>query len=238
MDVSLAGWFFLSLIGVAFPLLSVRTAFRVRRPGRTPTKSQHLVSVAITQFFSLFLAFTAIREEHLELFPRPEMRWQAPVLAILFLALTLGTLPARWRWKPLEERHRNLWIFPRDRRDLGRWALIALMAGIIEEIVYRGVMLQLLERVLGGWWPAMLVCVAVFTLSHFVQGWRAMLVIVFFSAASHGIVRVTGDLYTAMFVHVVYDFLAGVLVLRLARDDGLLGAAASTGTGGSAHIGG
>src|SRR6185503_10446072 len=75
MDVSLAGWFFLSLIGVAFPLLSVRTAFRVRRPGRTPTKSQHLVSVAITQFFSLFLAFTAIREEHLELFPRPEMRW-------------------------------------------------------------------------------------------------------------------------------------------------------------------
>ena len=75
----------------------------------------------------------------------------------------------------------------------------------------------------------MLVCVLVFAISHFVQGWRAMVVIVALAAASHGIVYLTGDLYTAMFVHVVYDFLAGVMLLRLARADGLLPARAAAG---------
>jgi len=228
VGISPSGWVFLVVIGVAFPLLAMRTAFRVRQPGPKPTATQHLISVVVSQGLTLALALPAIRFDRLELFPRLDLGWEDPGLAIAFLLVTLATLPARWRWKPVEERGRNLWLFPRSARDLGRWALIALIAGILEEIVYRGVMLQLLQRLLGSWWPAMLVCVAVFSLSHFVQGWRAMLVIVAFAAASHGIVLATGDLYTAMFVHVVYDFLAGVMVLRLARSDGLLAAPVST----------
>jgi len=76
----------------------------------------------------------------------------------------------------------------------------------------------------------MLLSALVFALAHFAQGWRAVLVIVAFAAASHGIVSATGDLYTAMFVHVVYDFLAGVLILRLARADGLRPGEAPAGT--------
>ena len=42
------------------------------------------------------------------------------------------------------------------------------------------------------------------------------------AAAAHLIVRVSGDLYTAMTVHFVYDFFAGLVILRLARRDGTL----------------
>ena len=38
----------------------------------------------------------------------------------------------------------------------------------------------------------------------------------------HALVLLTGDLYKAMAVHVVYDFLAGLMLMRLARRDGLL----------------
>jgi membrane protease YdiL (CAAX protease family) len=230
MGVSAVGWCYLLVISGLLPLLAIRTAFQVRKPGPRPTAQQHLISVAFTQFLSLFLALLALRSDRLELFPRPELGWQEPVVALAFLALTLGTLRRRWRWKPLEERGRNLWLYPRSTPDLVRWAAVSLMAGTVEEVVYRGVLLQLWQRVLGAWWPAMLLSALVFALAHFAQGWRAVLVTVAFAAATHGIVSATGDLYTAMFVHVVYDFLAGVLILRLARADGLLPGEAPAGT--------
>jgi membrane protease YdiL (CAAX protease family) len=58
-------------------------------------------------------------------------------------------------------------------------------------------------------------CVFVFALGHWVQGRGAMVIIVIFAAAFHVLVRLTGDLYTAIVVHVVYDFAAGMLLWRL-----------------------
>jgi hypothetical protein len=174
------------------------------------------------------MALCAMNYDRLELFPRPELGWKEPVLALAFLVPALGTLPLRWRWKPLDQRRRSLWLYPRGPRDMMRWAIVSLLAGTIEEIVYRGTLLQLWQRVLGSWWPAMLACALVFAVAHFVQGWRAMLVILAFGAGFHAIVRITGNLYTAMFVHVVYDFSAGIVLMRLARADGLLEAASET----------
>jgi CAAX protease family protein len=102
------------------------------------------------------------------------------------------------------------------------WAGVAVIAGVVEEFAYRGVLFVLVQRVVGGWWPAVAVCVAAFSLAHFTQGWRGMASIAAIAFAAHGIVRVTGDLYTAMTVHAVYDFFAGVLILRFARRDGVL----------------
>src|SRR6185503_8347835 len=123
MGVSPAGWCFLIMISGLLPLLAVRGAFQVRKLGRTPTGAEHLLSVVISQSMSLFLALGAMRYDGLELFPRPALDWKDPVLALAFLALTLGTLPLRWRWKPLEQRSRNLWLSPRSTPDLVRWAV-------------------------------------------------------------------------------------------------------------------
>jgi membrane protease YdiL (CAAX protease family) len=110
--------------------------------------------------------------------------------------------------------------------------IVVFVAPLCEEIVYRGVMLQLWGRLLGGWWPAVAVCAVAFGLAHFVQGWRTVLVIVVLAVGNHLIVRASGDLYTAMAIHFAYDLLAGVILLRLAKRDGVAASPASgAGTG-------
>ena len=212
---------FLMITCLVIPVLAVRTASRIHRQGRIPTRSQHLASVFVSQGMMLFLASSAARYDEIPLFPPPSFGAMNVVAAFAFLAPTLGTLPMRWRWKSGAEKSRMMWMLPHGAQDLWWWALVALIAGIVEEIVYRGVMVTLWQRILGSWVAAVAVCVAVFSISHFVQGWRAMVMIAAIAAAAHLIVRATGDLYTAMLVHFIYDFFAGMILLRLARRDGV-----------------
>jgi membrane protease YdiL (CAAX protease family) len=202
--------------------MAIRTAFRVRQPGRTPSRVQHLASVFMTQAITLPPALLAARYDDIRLFPPLSVGVFNLALVLGFLVPTLGTLPMRWSWKSEVEKRRLIWMLPHDSADLWWWSIVALTAGIVEEIIYRGVMIALWQRILGSWWAAMMVCVAVFSLVHFLQGWRAMAAIALTAMAAHLIVRATGDLYTAMTVHFVYDLIAGVVLLRCARRDRVL----------------
>jgi membrane protease YdiL (CAAX protease family) len=221
MDVSPAGAVFLFLTTVYTPILAVRSGRKVQRATTLPTRAQHLASVFVTQGMGLFVALMAAKYEWIDLFPPPKLGWKNAALAIAFLAPTLGTLPWRWSWRTTESKRRMMWMLPNKGSDLAWWLVVSLVAGIVEEIVYRGVMLQLWERVLGAWWPAVAVCSIAFGLAHFVQGWRTVVVIVFLAVGNHLIVRASGDLYTAMAIHFAYDLLAGVILLRLAKRDGV-----------------
>ncbi|HKQ60278.1 MAG TPA: CPBP family intramembrane glutamic endopeptidase [Candidatus Polarisedimenticolaceae bacterium] len=222
MNVSPSGWVFLLLMCVWVPLLAVRSALRVRQAASPPTRTQHVTSVFVSQALMLLVALMAARNDWIELFPRATPGLLDLALFVGFLVPTLGSLPGRWNWKPAEEKRRTLWMLPHSTRDLWWWALVSLVAGVVEEIAYRGVMVTLLQRILGSWGLAVAICVLVFTLAHYVQGWRALVAIVVFTTAVHWIVRLTGNLYTAMAVHMVYDFLAGVILVRLAKRDGLV----------------
>jgi membrane protease YdiL (CAAX protease family) len=222
MNVTPSGWVFLALICVFLPLMAIRTALRVRQPGRSPTRVQHLTSVFVTQAMTLALALSAARYEDIRLFPPPSLGAFNLAVVLAFLVPTLGTLPMRWSWKSEVEKRRMIWMLPHGSADLWWWTIVALAAAIVEEIVYRGVMITLWQRILGSWWAAMVVCVAVFSLVHFLQGWRAMAAIALTAMAAHLIVRGTGDLYTAITVHFIYDLLAGFVLLRCARRDGVL----------------
>jgi membrane protease YdiL (CAAX protease family) len=176
----------------------------------------------MAQVVPLVMAFSAATYEGVELFPTPRMTAAAAGAAIVFLIVTLGTLPWRWRTKRDEERRRMLWMIPNRLSDLWWWALVAMAAGFGEEIVYRGVMFELWRRMLGSWLGAAAICVVVFTLAHFVQGRRAMAIIALIAAGFHAMVWLNGNLYAAMAVHAVYDFVAGWAIMRLAYRDGLL----------------
>jgi membrane protease YdiL (CAAX protease family) len=228
MKVTPSGWVFLALISGFLPLIAIWSAFRLRGSGRTPTRTQYFASVFATQGLTLLPALSAASYDDIRLFPPPRVRFFNLAVLVAFLVVTLGTLPTRWRWKSDAERRRMTWMLPHTSADLWWWTAVALTAGIVEEIVYRGVMLALWQRILGTWWPAVLVCTAVFSLTHFVQGWRAMGAIALMAVSAHLIVRATGDLYTAMTAHFIYDLLAGVILLRCARRDGILAIEAST----------
>jgi len=226
VDLTPAGAVFLFLVTAFLPYAAVKSALRVRKPGATPTRAQHLVSVFVTQGMGLFVALIAANYEELRLFPAPSLGWKNVAMTIAFLAPSLGTLPLRWSWRSREDKQRMMWMLPNRTSDLAWWVLVSLVAGVVEEIVYRGVMFQLWERILGAWWPAVAVCSVAFALAHWVQGPRTVAIIALLALGNHAIVLASGDLYTAMAIHFVYDLLAGVILLRLAKRDGVAAGAA------------
>jgi membrane protease YdiL (CAAX protease family) len=228
MNITIAGWSFLFFITALLPIATIRAARKVRASGRVPTRKQYLVSVAILQATMLILALATAVAENVVLFPTPSFGVTNVVVVLAFLVPALGTLPLRWRWKPRDEQQRLLWMLPNRLTDIWWWTLVALAAGTVEEIVYRGVMATIWKRVFGSWWAAVAICVVAFALAHFAQGWRAVLVILLLATGSHLVVRATGDLYTAMIIHVIYDLLAGLVLLRLAQRDGLVPRSAPT----------
>jgi membrane protease YdiL (CAAX protease family) len=221
MEITPSGAVFLFLTTAYIPFLAIRSGRRVQKAAATPTRAQHLISVFLTQALGLFVALLAANYEEIELFPAPHVGWKNVGLFAAFLVPALGSLPWRWSWRTKESKRRMMWMLPNKGSDLAWWLVVSLVAGIVEEIVYRGVMVQLWERILGGWWPAVAVCAIAFGVAHFVQGWRTVAVIAVLAVFNHLIVRATGDLYTAMAIHFVYDLLAGVILLRLAKRDGI-----------------
>ena len=221
MDLSAAGLAFLFLITLYVPFAAIRGARKMSKPGGKPTRAQLLVSVFVTQAMMLVIALVVAKVERVRLFPAPSFGWKNVALTLGFLVPTLATIPWRWSWRSVEDKRRMLYLLPNRTSDLGWWLLVSLAAGIGEEIVYRGVMAALWQRVVGSWWPAILVCSVAFAVAHWVQGLRTVGVITVFAIGNHLIVRACGDLYTAMAIHFVYDLLAGVILIALAKRDGL-----------------
>jgi membrane protease YdiL (CAAX protease family) len=216
------GWVFLFVTMVFLPYAAIKTSVRVREPGGAPTRPRYLFSVFVSQSLLLFPALLAARYDDIDLFPVPHIGWWNIAMAITFLVPALGTLPARWNWRSGKDKERMLWILPNRIQDLSWWIVVALVAGITEEIAYRGVMQQLWQRQSGSWSLSAAICSLTFALAHFVQGWRAVALIVLMTFGVHVIVLASGDLYTAMAIHFIYDLLAGIILLILARRDGLL----------------
>jgi membrane protease YdiL (CAAX protease family) len=221
MTVNPSGWVFLITTCIFLPGFAIWSATRPRQVAAIQFRAVHLVSVFVTQSMTLLLALSAAGYNAITLFTPPHFSLINLIIVAAFLVSTLGTLPVRWAWKTKPEKQQLLGLLPHSPRDLGWWAGVALAAGIIEEIVYRGVMFTLWQRVVG-FRLALVICVGVFTLVHIVQGWRAMAAIALIALAAHLIVLITGDLYTAMIVHVLYDLIAGVVLLQLALRDRLL----------------
>ena len=123
-----------------------------------------------------------------------------PLLAWLFLSL-------RWKFEPLEriKQYIDLHLLP-VLKDC-RWpdlALISLVAGVGEEMLFRGVIQASLTRSIG---PAAAVAVAsaIFGLFHPVS--VAYIVMAGAIGAYLGLVWLaTGNLLTVMVAHAVYDF--------------------------------
>lgn len=220
--MTVAGWAFLAFMTFYMPWAAFRSAQRLRDPKVRPNRRVLLTIVCINQLIFTGLALLVAWREYVWLFPPPNIRGLEFVLAAGFLIPALGTAPWRWNTRTVEERKKMLWRLPQRRVDLWGWLIVALCAGIGEEIVYRGVMLQLWERVSGSWGIAVAICSIAFALAHFLQGWRSMAIIAVMALSNHWIVRISGNLYTAMFVHVTYDFLVGIIFLKLATKEGLL----------------
>lgn len=213
------GIVFLLVAGVAAPYLAIRTSKVLAEIEEPPGRGSLLASILLSHGVLLGLGLAAAWSNRLVLFPAPSPAWSDLGWAGGLLLAALVALPVRWRVIGEADKARLRWLLPRGAQDAWWWGALSLVAGIVEEIVFRGVMFGLLDRMLGGWWPAALICIAAFTAGHWVQRRGALVLIALFALGFHGLVAATGDLYAAIAVHAVYDFAAGYVLLGLERRD-------------------
>jgi membrane protease YdiL (CAAX protease family) len=146
--------------------------------------------------------------------------WSATGYALLFCLPLFATLyfAVRTKWKPLSQLNKEIEekiapIFANcNIIDLG---IIALLAGVGEELFFRGWMQGALTNRLG-LWVGILLASAVFGFAHYLSATYA--IYAGLTGIYLGVIyQVSGNLYIVMAIHALYDFIALVYLSR--RDE-------------------
>lgn len=171
---------------------------------------------------SLLLAFSIVVADTFDYFPfrspptaGPVLGWSSAALVACLFIFFVGRL-----LRSAEERRRLL-VFSLKPRDTQEWILkmaVAVVAGIAEEAAYRGVAVQILWYSLGSLPAAIAISATAFSIAHYLQGWKSMLLIFFIAIVMHGLVHKTGTLLGAMAVHTIYDIIAMIMIASSKRD--------------------
>jgi len=109
-------------------------------------------------------------------------------------------------------------MVPRTAQEVTTFKVMAITAGVCEEIMYRGV-LQAVLASLFGWWLAVVIGGVIFGLGHIYQG-----TVGFFKTGLLGMFMsvltiFTGTLIPAILLHAVIDLTSGAMMTEALRDD-------------------
>ncbi len=212
---------FLFFVGAFLPWLVVKSALQQERaevvlPPKEKAIWSTIVFLAVT---GALACFTASRRGDVLFGP-----WAPTVLEVTagggLLILLLATRIGLASWIREGQRKNTMSIMPKTWRDLPLWVVLSCSAGFIEEIVYRGVLYQVLLDLSGSVTLAVVLACTVFGVAHFRQGHRAVVFITLLSTSLHGLVIGFGTLYLAMIVHAAYDVCAGLSSILKKETDG------------------
>jgi membrane protease YdiL (CAAX protease family) len=217
-NVDVLALWFLFIFVIFVPWVAIKNSRRMREGALVPPRNRIFVNVLVMQAIFLGIALFAAYERGIDVLRPGTITPPAVALAAAMLVLSVATLPLRWRLTAEPQRARLLLTRPARAGDLPLWGAVSLAAGIVEETVYRGVMMALVLPMTGNWWAAVAICIAAFTAGHVQQGWQRMIFIALVAFVCHALVALTGALYVAMAVHAIYDFAAGVFHVRLAME--------------------
>ena len=217
MKIDLLGWDFILFVGLLVPWLAIRSAQKLRGGTPFPSRKRYVLSTIILQILIGLFAIWTARSNWIQLFPAVELRLRDVLVAAVVLALAIGTVPWRWKGMSPEPRARLGFLIPHHPHEHALFWVLTLLAGICEELAYRGVLFTLLWRVLGNPWLAAILSALSFGVAHMVQGWRSAITIVVFGLIFQGLAALSGALYLSMAVHIVYDLAAISLYARYLR---------------------
>lgn len=158
-----------------------------------------------------------------ELGLRP-VRW-TPLASGAMILLLFGVAADTWvQLSPARRpRTRRRWLertpfMPASGRELAFYSVLALTAGLCEELAFRGFLVTYLGALTGAAWLAIGIPAAVFAIGHRSQGPRGVLGAAAW-AVTGGIVLVeTGALWPIIIAHAGWDLLIGALGAGVMRD--------------------
>lgn len=220
-EINAAGWFHLIYFGVLIPYVAVTRARKFKDKNLPlPDRLRHFQRTASTLVMFGVVSLVVARAEWMELFPRSMPSWRALAAGALMLIATVAFMRPKWR-AAVERRERVVYLFmPANPSERIWWIVVAVLAGISEEITWRGVQAGLAANLTQSVLAAFLICSLSFAVGHAVQGWRSIVVILAFALGFHLLVWLSGSLYVAMAVHVAYDTIAGISYGRLGKELG------------------
>jgi membrane protease YdiL (CAAX protease family) len=149
-EINSAGWFHLVYFGVVLPVVAVSQARKFAQAQRPlPNRVHHFRRTALTLALFGGLSLFIARFEWIELFPRTIPSWRAIGAGLLVYVIAVVCMRPRWR-KAVERRARVVYLFmPSNATERLWWIVVAVLAGISEEITWRGVQAGLAYRLIG-----------------------------------------------------------------------------------------
>jgi membrane protease YdiL (CAAX protease family) len=203
-------------------------------PDRLPTgtKLRLYATIVVMEWALVALTFAVLHHHGLTLgdvgqrLGNPALTLSAMLVGFLGLAAITALNARQIRRAEREELERSVErarkFVPVEPTEVAAFALVALTAGICEEILYRGWLVTFLGAFFGSVWIGVVVAAVLFGLGHAYQGWKGILA-----------TGILGVLFGAMFVavkslvpgqtlHAAIDIVNGVLaggiVKRLAQE--------------------
>ena len=217
-----AGWGHLIVMGVLIPALVVRNHRRmVGRSLPLPNRMRHFRTTAITLVLFATQSVLVADAEWIDLFRFDAARLpQGLAAGAVWFALAIAFMRPRWR-RAVKQRARIVYLFmPDNAVERGWWVGVSTLAGISEEITWRGVQTALLAYLTGSFVAGSILCAVSFGVAHYLQGWKSAAIIAIFALGFQAVVWLSGSLYVAMLVHIAYDITAGLTYGRLGREFG------------------
>jgi hypothetical protein len=216
-----AGWLHILFFGVVIPALVVVSRRRMVVGGPLPPRVAHFKSTAIHLVMFGAVSLAVARVQRVELFPTEGVHVLRGLLAgVVLYAVVVAFMRPRWE-RAVEQRAPAVHFFTAENRtERVWWIIVSALAGVSEEITWRGVQTALLVALTGSTVAAALLSALSFGAAHMIQGWKSAALIVLFGLGFQTVVWASGSLYVAMAVHVAYDLTAGLTYGRLAREHG------------------
>jgi membrane protease YdiL (CAAX protease family) len=157
----------------------------------------------------------------------PELDFDLVYPVILVTALYLSDTVYSWMNKAYKENKiRELsFLVPLTWQEYGHYVFLAFAAGICEEIIFRGFLINYLQYYLSGYAYATLISITlpaiVFSLSHLYQGWWAVLKILAIAILFGWIFIVTKSLLIVIVLHIVIDLISGMVGIGMVEEEQL-----------------
>ena len=160
------------------------------------------------------------------------VNWQ-PMVVLLVLAVFVFYFmdiffqygAKRWRERTLRRRQKAMTFIPADGKELSHFIFLSIAAGIGEEIIFRGFLINYLLHWTGNeTYGVILACVfssALFAFLHGYQGLRSMIKIFILAMLFAAIFVLSESLLIVIVVHALIDILSGlvgVFVLRSVQE--------------------
>ena len=150
--------------------------------------------------------------------------WMVIVFILLYLADTVITLSTKKGIdKAIDEWKKRTPFLPTKNSELPEYFLLCFSAGVFEEIVYRGYLINYCWYLFEGYNYQQMLAVVLpafaFSIAHFYQGAKAVLKI-FFLAVFFGYLFIySGSLLIVMILHFLVDAIGGLLTIKYMKEE-------------------